>query len=114
MYTIYIEDLKIEAIIGILPSERKKTQKIIVNCKIVYERKLDEFINYAEVVSLVETMLVEKKYGLIEDALEELTTVLSEKFKQIKSIKLKLSKPQILDNCIVGVELYSKYKGVLN
>ncbi len=108
MYTIYIEDLKVEAIIGILPKERKKTQEIVVDCEIVYEKKLDEFINYAEVVSLIETMLVERKYGLIEDALEEIIDILAKKFNQIKSIKLKLLKPQILINCTVGVSRFRK------
>jgi len=109
MYTIYIEDLKVFAIIGILPHERKKTQEIVVDCEIVYEKKLDEFINYATVVSLIEEMLVEKKYGLIEDALEEIIETLSKNFSQIKSVKLKLLKPQILDNCTVGVSHFRKF-----
>lgn len=108
MFTINIEDLKIEAIIGILPKERKAAQLIIADCVIVYEKRLDEFINYAEVVTLIEEMLKEQKYALIEDALEEIITALSEKFEQIKTIKLKLSKPQILKNCTVGVELFRK------
>ena len=109
MYTIYIEDLKVEAIIGILPKERKKTQEIIVDCEIVYVKKLDDFINYAEVVSLIESMLADRKYGLIEDALEEIIDTLAKKFNQIKSIKLKLVKPQILVNCSVGVSCFRKF-----
>jgi dihydroneopterin aldolase len=108
VFTIHIEDLKVEAIIGILPSERKSSQLIIANCEIVYEKRQDEFVNYAEVVSIIESMLIEQKYGLIEDALEELTATLYKKFNQIKSIKLKLAKPKILDNCIVGVEYLRK------
>ena len=109
MYTIYIEDLKVEAIIGILPKERKKPQDIVVSCEIGYEKKLDKFINYAEVVTLIEEMLVDKKYGLIEDALEEIIESLSKNFNQIKSVKLKLMKPQILDNCTVGVSHFRKF-----
>ena len=109
MYTIYIEDLKIEAIIGILPKERKKPQEIVVACEIGYTKKCDAFINYAEVVALIEKMLVANKYGLIEDALEEIIETLSKNFNQIKSVKLKLMKPQILDNCTVGVSHFRKF-----
>lgn len=108
MFTIYIEDLKIEAIIGILDFERHNSQPIIAQCKIDYIKEKDKFINYAEVTDLIEKMLVEQKYALIEEALEEIIEALIREFGQIKSIRLKLSKPKILTNCIVGVEAFRK------
>ena len=109
MFTIYIEDLKIEAIIGILDFEREKPQLIIAKCKIKYKRDDEDFINYAQLSSMIESMLIENKYELIEDALDEIIEKILEKFKSIKSIKLKLSKPNIIDNCIVGVESFRKF-----
>ena len=102
------EDLKIEAIIGILDFERVNTQPIIAQCKIKYIKYNEQFINYAEVALLIEKMLVTQKYALIEDALEEIIEAIIKKFKPIKSVKLKLSKPKILDNCIVSVEAFRK------
>ena len=108
MYTIHIEDLKVEAVIGILDFERVKPQPITIQCKIEYIKENDDFINYAEVVTFIEQMLVTQKYALIEEALDEIIEALIIKYKQIKSIRLKLSKPKILDNCIVGVEAFRK------
>ena len=37
--TIFIENLTFDAIIGILPEERKVPQKVVVNAKLGYEYK---------------------------------------------------------------------------
>lgn len=108
MFTICIENLDLRAVIGILDFERLEPQRIIVNCFIEYEKDTKSFINYAEVVSIIETMLIEQKYGLVEEALEDIIQKLSESYKEIKTIKLKLQKPQIFENCVVGVELFRK------
>ncbi len=109
MYKIYINQLKIMAIIGILDHERLQSQSIIVDCEIQYNKSQNEFINYAEVVNLIEMLLVSKKYFLLEDALDNIIKEIKDKFNTIKSIKLKLSKPEILPNCIVAVENFKKY-----
>lgn len=49
---IYIEDLRFACIIGILDFERKKEQDVIINLTIDYTFN-EEFINYAEVVELL-------------------------------------------------------------
>jgi dihydroneopterin aldolase len=108
MFTIIIEELKVDAVIGILDSERLNPQPVFIDCFIDYVKDSDEYINYAEVVELIENMLVKNRYGLLEVALEDIIEKLFKTFKQIKNVKLKLSKPNILDNCIVGVELFRK------
>ncbi len=108
MYKIFIERLSLEAIIGILDFERLKPQQIIVDCCIAYEKSDGSFINYVEVVSMIETMLVENKYMLIEDALEDIVGAIFKKYSQIRTVKLKLSKPQIIENCVVGAQLFRK------
>ena len=107
-YKILIENLEFEAIIGILPEEREKTQKVMVNAEIEYENK-NEFIDYAQVCDLIENLTKEKKFLLIEDALSDIETELLKKYPQIKSLKLKIQKPEILSNALVGVEILRKY-----
>ena len=109
MYTIYIEDFQIEAIIGILDFERTNSQRIIVNCVLTYERQGEDFLDYAKVSHLIEKMLIDRQFLLIEDALEMVTNMLKKHFLGIKSIKLKLSKPDILTNCTVSVEKKTIY-----
>jgi dihydroneopterin aldolase len=108
MYKILIENLEFEAIIGILPEERKKPQKVMVNVEIEYEKK-QEFINYAEVCSLIENLMIEHRFLLIEDALDLIEKELLTKYPQMKSLKLKIQKPEILRNALVGVKILRKY-----
>jgi len=101
--TIYIEDLKFQAILGILDFERKNKQDIIINLTIDYTYN-NNFINYAEVSKLIESTMKSKQYLLIEDALYDLSQILKDNFSKIERLKLKITKPSILPNCRVSVE----------
>ncbi len=109
MFTIYIEELQVEAIIGILDFEREKSQRIIVNCILTYEKEGEVFLDYAKVSHLIEKILIDRQFLLIEDALDTVINMLKKHFLGIKSIKLKLSKPDILTNCTVSVEKKTIY-----
>ena len=100
--TIHIEDLKFQCIIGILDFERVTPQDVIINLTIDYDYK-EAFINYADVVEIVKSDLIMSKYLLIEDALEELSAKLKEKFFRINTLDLKITKPSILEGCTVSV-----------
>jgi dihydroneopterin aldolase len=109
LYKIEIQNLCFDAIIGILDFEREKEQKIIVTCKIKYPYSKDEFINYAHVCELIQNDIKTSKYLLIENALENLEKLLLAHFPHIKALKLKISKPDILENCDVGVVISRNY-----
>ena len=105
--TIFIEDLKFQAIIGILDFEREKPQDVIINLEIEYNYK-DEFINYAEVATHIKKSMILEKFLLIEDALSSLSKSLKKEFQQILSLNLKITKPSILSDCQVSVsEIYN-------
>ena len=99
---IYIEELKFDAIIGILNFEREAPQNLIVNLWIDYAY-IDEFINYAQVSEFIKTYVRESEFLLIEDALSSLSKNLKEKFPLIQKLHLKITKPSILDDCKVSV-----------
>jgi len=99
---IYIEDLKFQTILGILDFERVTPQSVIINLEIEYEYK-DEFINYAEVSSLIKETMIKEKFLLIEDALDELSLKLKKEFTKINILNLKITKPSILPDCRVSV-----------
>jgi dihydroneopterin aldolase len=107
--TIYVENLTFDAIIGILPEERKVPQKVIVNVELDYEYKKGVFINYAILADLIENNIKQRQYELIEDALLALHVEIKSKFFQISSIKLKISKPTILAHADVSVESKMNY-----
>ena len=100
---IHIEKLSFECIIGLLDFERISPQRVIVTCKIDYTYEKNSFINYAEVSQSITSEMKNQKFELIESALEYLSKYLSQHFPQIKTLYLKISKPNILDNAVVSV-----------
>ena len=103
--TIHIEELEISAIIGILDFERITTQTVIVDAHIDYYYKENQFINYAEVISIIETMIVSKQYQLLEDALSDIQQKIVQRYSQIIKLNLKISKPNIIKNATVALSL---------
>ena len=99
---IYIEDLKFQCIIGILDFERTTLQDVTLNITINYEYE-EQFINYADVVNSIKFTMIEKKFLLIEDALDELSKTLQKEFSRINTLYLKITKPSILPDCRVSV-----------
>lgn len=108
-YRITIDNLKFLTIIGILEDERINPQEVVVSCAIDYSREKEGFINYAMVAEKIKSTMVKKKFFLIEDALESIAALLKEEFSMIDAIKLKILKPDILEDCVVGVEIFKKY-----
>ncbi len=107
-YTIVIENLTFKAVLGILEKERQKKQLIVVNAKIEYEYK-DNYIDYAKVCDIIKNLIINKKFNLIEDAVDAVECELKKNFFQMKSLYLSVKKPEILKNALVGVEILRKY-----
>lgn len=102
--TVHIEALTFKAIIGILEHERQTPQEVIVNVSFKYAYKHGNFIDYAQVANNIKSVMQEKKFELIEDALITLKQYLKKSYP-LKNIKLKIAKPTILNDCIVAVKL---------
>ena len=103
--TIHIEKLEILAIIGILDFERITAQRVVVDVHIDYYYEENYFINYAEVISIIETMIVSKKYQLLEDSLNDIQQKILQRYSQIIKLTIKISKPDIIKNATVALSL---------
>lgn len=99
---IEIEQLTFKCIIGILDFERIKKQKVVINISFEYEFSKDIFIDYSEISSLVKSTMKQQKFLLLEDAILYIETLLQNNYK-ISYLKIKISKPNILKNCIVSL-----------
>ena len=99
---IEIEQLTFKCIIGILDFERVKKQKVIINLSFDYDFSKDNFIDYSEVTNLVKKSMKKNKFELLEDAIKTLNKLLEDSYT-IKNLKLKISKPNILKDCIVSI-----------
>jgi dihydroneopterin aldolase len=101
--TIHIEELTVDVIIGILDFERTSKQKVIVEAKINYTYTEKQFIDYTIIIKIVENMLKEKKYRLLEEALNDIGDNIIVNFPQIISLYIKISKPNIITNASVAL-----------
>jgi len=101
--TIHIESLTFDAIIGLLDFEREHTQKVIIDLEADYAFRNDTFIDYADLSVMIEEKIKKEQYTLLEDALLALETMILASYPQIERLFLKISKPDILNNCRVAL-----------
>jgi dihydroneopterin aldolase len=101
--TIHIEDLTFDVIIGLLDFERDKPQRVIIAVEAIYDYSNDQFIDYADMVLLIQDKLKEKRYKLLENALLGLKEILHTTYPQIHNLSIKISKPDILAECSVAL-----------
>lgn len=102
MTEIKINNLTFDAIIGILPFERTQEQQVVVNCSFKYNFKNNDFIDYSCVANEIKTIMQEKKFELLEDAIAYIKAHLRQLYP-IKKLKLCIAKPTILKDCVVEV-----------
>jgi len=100
---IHIDRLVFETIIGLLDFERDRPQRVIVDLEASYDYKNGDFINYADIVSHIQNELKEKKYKLREEALQGLKERLHGHYPALNTLKIKISKPDILPECNVAL-----------
>jgi len=103
MMTIHIDALELRCIIGVLDVEREHAQRVGLDIQIDYPYTVGKFLDYSHAVEMIEMHLKEEKYLLLEDALEGIKTLLFQAYPEIEQLKIKLSKPDILPNCSVGL-----------
>ena len=108
LYNIHINGLSFKAIIGILDFERVKKQRVIVDFSSTYDNSV-EFVDYGYVAQKIKKMIKKNKYFLIEDALNDIENKLYKKYKTIKNINIKITKPNIMKSCTVGVSTFISY-----
>jgi len=107
--TIHIENLDFNTIIGILDFERITPQKVRLQCRIDYQYTHNAYIDYADVSKAIIECMQKEQFALIETALDTLSEVLKKSFPSIEKLFLRIDKPDILQNCIVGVSMEYSY-----
>ena len=101
---VTIKDLEFKTIVGVLPEERDIKQRVVINLEISYEYSEGNFINYADVAILIEELFQKEKFEILEDALEKTFKILKRTYKNIDSLSMEITKPDIVKNAIVGVK----------
>ncbi|WQU28988.1 FolB domain-containing protein [Helicobacter pylori] len=111
---VHIHNFVFETILGILEFERLKPQKISVDLDLFYtELPNKAYLDYMEIQELIQKMMREKQYLLIEDALKDLSHVLKTRYSEISELYLKISKLEISPNSQVGASVKIYYENDL-
>ncbi len=124
IHKIIIENLKHKTIIGILPKERKRKQKVLISAEIVISQNstlenkvlkngdINKTINYGEICEKIISILDSEKYKLLEEATEDICNKLMNEYSKIEKIDITIKKPNapIKEKTeFVGVK-FEKYK----
>ncbi|MBR1613525.1 MAG: dihydroneopterin aldolase [Succinivibrio sp.] len=112
MDKIFVKDLRVDCIIGILESERVKTQPLLVSMELEKDLKecaktgdLDKSINYAALSERVKSYIIQRKALLLEELSEELCKLILKEFKP-ESVTIRLNKPEaVADAMATGVQI---------
>jgi 7,8-dihydroneopterin aldolase/epimerase/oxygenase len=111
--TVLIKDFIIYEIIGIHQNEKVKKQKIIFNIVIdvnqnIYpdENNLASIVDYEKITNKLKNLAKKKKYNFLESLAEDsFDEIFSD--KRIKSVKIKIEKPDAIENAqSVGIEVF--------
>ncbi|ANV98180.1 hypothetical protein BBW65_04910 [Helicobacter enhydrae] len=106
---IIIENLELEVIIGVLPFEREKPQKILLSAELFYSYA-GVYLDYRQVIECLTENLQTQKYEILEDALQDLARKLHRAFPQFYKMILLIQKPDIFANCSIGVREVFDFK----
>lgn len=101
---IEVKNLTFSAIIGIYNIEKTAPQKLTVNLTVDYNYS-NSYIDYIELLNFIKNDIIESKYEIIEDALQELNSKLLKQYKdyKINFIEISISKRNVTTECTIVV-----------
>ncbi len=108
---ILIENLTCNASVGVYENEKLNKQKIIINLEIVlvnniktHTDNINDVADYGKFRRIVLEIINSKHFNLIETLADKLIKKI-ETFEKVKNIKLKITKPDIFEDCSVSYEI---------
>jgi len=114
-YKILINELTLDAFIGIHDFEKKKKQKIAISLSLDVndnisgiEHKIENFVSYEHIVADIKSILKKGHIDLLETLGEKIVD-LCFKDERVMTIKLKLEKLEVFkETSSVGIEIFRK------
>ena len=114
---VLIRELKVEAILGILPQERFTPQPVLINITVFTDTRraarskdIVDAVNYAALADAATKLTIDGKYLLIETLVEDLAA-LSLSLAHVEGVSVRVEKPQAVPAAgAVGVEIYRTNK----
>ncbi|AYH43964.1 dihydroneopterin aldolase [Azoarcus sp. DN11] len=115
MNQIFIDDIHADAQVGIYPHELVGSQPVSITLRLgiggraARSDRIEDTINYAELVARLRGYLAERRFALLEHLADSLAGVIFEEFRP-SWISLSVHKPQVLEGVgRVGVMIERQY-----
>jgi dihydroneopterin aldolase len=115
---IHIEQLCLQARVGILPQEYAAPQRLLIDCDgaVVPARwpleALEDSVSYAAVAETLSAVVAERHWPLLEELIEALRARLAQDYPLLRTLELRLRKPDILEGVAsVGISLQWQREG---
>ncbi len=107
---LFIKNLKVDASVGVYEKEKNAKQKVIFDVEILLEKStppvkddLIEVTDYSQFRRIILDTVKNKHYNLIEKLAYDITHNFY-KIKNVNKIKIRITKPNIFDDCEVSYE----------
>lgn len=112
---IFIRNLEVSAIIGILPHERITPQPLIITLEIAADFKqaatsenIADTVDYAAIAQTITDFVSTSRLQLLETLAEKIAELILQKFK-VNWLRLEVAKPQAIKNAkSVGIIIERK------
>ncbi len=100
MYKINIEDLEVYAYHGVNEEEKRLGQKFLISAELtlnnhinIFDDDIEQSVDYGKVCTLIQRVVTESKFNLIETLAENLAERILLEYYKIRSVIIKVSKP---------------------
>lgn len=100
--TVFIQQLRIDTIVGILPEERTNPQTIFLDIDLTTDvrtpartKEISDACDYSKLATRVSEFIIKQKFLLIETLAEDVTELILKEF-EVAAVKLSISKPQAI------------------
>ncbi|WP_104749512.1 dihydroneopterin aldolase [Helicobacter cynogastricus] len=109
--TLLIEDFHLNAIIGVQESEQEHPQPLIVNLEVdYYYSDLNPYLDYMDIMEVVQQQLSTMRYTLLEEALKGVSVQLKQRFPSIAKLTMSIKKPQACQSALVGARMCKNFE----
>lgn len=99
MDTIFLQELKVETVIGIWDWERKIRQTVVIDLEMAADiaraastDSVDDTLNYKSVAKRVQTFVAESDFQLVETLAERVAAIVTGEFG-VPWVRVRVSKP---------------------
>lgn len=100
---VEIVGLLFDAVIGLYESERESPQEVELDITFFYDYDGQNLIDYMDVITLAKTVVINKKFFILEESVEVLKSEIKKSFPSITSLEIAICKPAITQECKIKV-----------